>query len=142
MLSRTFLRDDIIGPNDFHGALFYKDLIDEDLTYHFINTIESHFNFDDVNTTNDKPSITAEQEVKNIAKKFDITDINLVKPSIGEATRVLLRRVPEVILVHCKADFKNLEHIYALAAEKNVPVVEYPLKNYKACGIIKQMGDV
>jgi hypothetical protein len=78
---------------------------------------------------------------KEIAKHFGIPDINLVKPSIGEATRVLLRRIPWKILVHSLNDDKNLAHIYRLAAEKGVAIEEYPLKNYKACGIIRKIAD-
>lgn len=43
LLSRTFLRGDIIGPGDFHGAAFYRELKDQDLTYQFIDTIQAHF---------------------------------------------------------------------------------------------------
>lgn len=143
LLSRTFLRDDIIGKNDFHGAAFYSELMDKDLTYTFIDTVESEFTFDDI-----EPEVTelthgtAFNEVKSICEQFGIDDINLVKPSIGEATRVLLRRVPWKVLVHSLDDNKHLGHLYQLAAEKNVPLEVYPLKHYRACGIIKSMGDV
>lgn len=43
LLSRTFYRSDIIGPADFHGAAFYKELLSKDLTYTFINAVESCF---------------------------------------------------------------------------------------------------
>ena len=43
LLSRTFLRSDIIGPTDFHGAAFYRELMDQDLTYQFIDAIQAHF---------------------------------------------------------------------------------------------------
>lgn len=143
LLSRTFLRDDIIGKNDFHGAAFYSELMDKDLTYTFIDTVESEFTFDDI-----EPEVTelthgtAFNEVKSICEQFGIDDINLVKPSIGEATRVLLRRVPWKVLVHSLNDNEHLGHLYQLAAEKNVPLEVYPLKHYRACGIIKSMGDV
>ena len=32
LISRTFLRNDIIGINDFHGAVYYEEL--ENLIYH------------------------------------------------------------------------------------------------------------
>ena len=38
-------------------------------------------------------------EVKKITQEFGISDINLVKPGIGETTRVLLRRVPWKVLI-------------------------------------------
>lgn len=145
LLSRTFLRSDIIGPNDFHGAVYYKELENEDISNWYIDEIEKYFNLDDVSddVLNETTELTdnAQNEVQKIAEEFGIDDINLIKPSIGECTRVLLRRVPDRILVHCLDD-PNLEHIYRLAKEKNVPVQLYPLCNYYACGIIMQMGDV
>lgn len=143
LLSRTFLRADIIGENDFHGAAFYQNLKDKDLTYQFIENIERHFDFSKTFKAieiGEKNSGLA--EVRKIADEFKISDINLIKPSIGEATRVLLRRVPEKILVHSLKDEKNLGHLYQLAKEKRVEVMEYPLKNYKACGLIRALNDV
>ena len=80
-------------------------------------------------------------EVQRICKEFDIDDINFIKPSIGEATRVLLRRLPWKILVHSLDDNEHLGHLYQLAKEKSVEVIEYPLVNYRACGLIKKVAD-
>lgn len=144
LISRTFLRDDIIKENDFHGALYYEDMEKEDVSYDFIEKIETHF----------KPENKSENiklnkdyngtlEVKKIAEEFGIENINYIKPSIGETTRVLLRRVPWKILIN--EEFKNHEtvkHILKLAEEKQVEIVYYPLKCYKACGLIKKMADI
>jgi hypothetical protein len=78
-------------------------------------------------------------EVREIAEKFQVSDINFVKPGIGEATRVLLRRVPDTVLIAEDAEHKYIAHLVQLAAEKDVPVVYYPLKRYRACGIIKTL---
>ena len=140
LLSRTFLRSDIIGENDFHGAAFYSELREKDLTYQFIDEIEK--NFADAPKIN-KSAVKINsglEEVKKIAADFKISDINLIKPSIGEATRVLLRRLPWKILVQSLHD-ENLEHLYQLAEEKGVKVEVYPLKNYKACGLIQKIAD-
>lgn len=142
LLSRTFLRSDIIGQGDFHGAAFYSNLKDKDLTYQFINTIESRFDFSKLHTSKkvikDSSGLA---EVYKIAAEFNISDLNLIKPSIGEATRVLLRRVPWKILVHSLNDDEYLGHLYQLAKEKKVELIEYPLQNYKACGIIRSLSD-
>ena len=74
---------------------------------------------------------------------FGIDNINLIKPGIGETTRVLLRRVPWIILI--KTGENNnpmLKHILNLASEKNVCIKFYPLNNYKVCGIIKKYSDI
>ena len=142
LLSRTFLRKDIISKDDFHGAAFYSNLRDKDLTYQFINGIESKFNFlksyKNKTTVKDNSGI---KEVYKIADEFKINDINLIKPSIGEATRVLLRRLPWKVLVHSLTDEEHLGHLYQLAKEKKVELLEYPLKNYKACGLICSLAD-
>ncbi len=142
LLSRTFLRDDIIGPDDYHGAVFYHELKERDLTYHFIESVQEKFVMDDLKgDTDEKADISAIEEVKQIANIYDVKDINLIKPSIGEATRVLLRRLPWKMLVQSLNDEEHLGHLYQLAKEKGVEVVEYPLKHYRACGIIKSLAD-
>ena len=60
---------------------------------------------------------------------------------IGEATRVLLRRMPWKILVHSLDDEAHLGHLYQLAREKQVPLEVYPLVHYRACGLIREMAD-
>ena len=45
LVSRTFLREDIIGKDDFHGAVYYEELKDADLSYAFIEAIEREFEF-------------------------------------------------------------------------------------------------
>lgn len=141
LISRTFLRDDIIKENDFHGAVYYEELKDQDLSYAFIQSIEQQFKME--NTQN---MLYLKQqgleEVKGICRAYHIHDINLVKPGIGETTRVLLRRIPWKILINEKNKHDiTLTHILRLAEEKEVEIEFYPLENYKACGIIKNMAD-
>lgn len=147
LVSRTFYRNDIIGKDDFHGAVYYGELADCDLSYEFINSIEKEF---EIEYNSEKNSAANDKilegcgidEVKKIAESFQISDINLIKPGIGETTRVLLRRVPWKVLIdeHHKGD-DDLAHIVRLAEEKNVPIEYYPLTHYKTCGIIKKLAD-
>ena len=141
LISRTFLRDDVIGKDDFHGAVYYGNLAASDLSYDFIDTIEAEFTME-----NPALDIRSEgsgiEEAKEIALKFGIEDINFIKPGIGETTRVLLRRVPWKVLVDRRfAGDKSLAHIIRLAEEKHVPIEYYPLKHYKTCGIIRKLAD-
>lgn len=141
LVSRTFLRDDIIGENDFHGAVYYGELKDKDLSYEFINRIEEMF---DMNSSMPDSRIkgVGVDEVRKIADEYGIDDINLIKPGIGETTRVLLRRVPWKVLVCEKyKDDRELAHIIRLAKEKGVPVEYHDLVHYKTCGIIKKLAD-
>ena len=142
LLSRTFYRRDLIGEKDFHGAAFYRELLEKDLTYSFIGAIEAHFpQAADRPLEDTVPAGGALEEVQAICEQFSIADRNLVKPSIGEATRVLLRRVPWMVLVRSMDDEEHLGHIYQLAKEKGVPLKEYPLVHYRACGLIRAIAD-
>ena len=141
LLSRTFLRSDIIGERDFHGAVFYQELKDRDLTYQFIGEIERRFRIPAAASSGGTEKWGAGlEEVREIGRTFHVEDINLIKPSIGEATRVLLRRVPWKILVGDLTDEERLGHLFQLAREKGVEVIEYPLRHYRACGLIRKMS--
>lgn len=143
LLSRTFFRRDIIGETDFHGAAYYAGLADKDLTYPFIHAVERRFPAGDVLLPDEpeRPRGAGLDEVRKISEAFGIRDVNLIKPSIGEATRVLLRRVPWKILVHSLDDQEHLGHLYQLAREKGVDTVAYPLEHYRACGLIRSLSD-
>lgn len=170
LISRTFLRGDIIGEHDFHGAVYYGNLKEKDLSYDFLAAIEKEFVFkqeekdaEDISdradfNRKDKCTESPEteplemenagmenpgmKEVKKIAAAFGVENIYLVKPGIGETTRVLLRRVPWKVLIdpRYRTD-PSISHILRLAGDKDVLVEEYSMKHYKACGIIKKMAD-
>ena len=143
LISRTVLRDDLISEHDFHGSVFYQELIDEDKTYDFIEYIEKLFRFD-LDIKVDSLHFSSGLDIVNrVAEQYNVHNINYIKPGIGEATRVLLRRVPWKLLINNK-DKTNVEldHIRQLAKEKNVNIEYFDLGNYKCCGIIKQLSDV
>ena len=67
-------------------------------------------------------------------------DRNRIKPGIAEATRALLRRVPERLLVRDSHD-ADVAHLLHLAASHEVPVE--PLgdrSHYRAVAIIRSLG--
>ena len=143
LLSRTVLREDLIGPDDFHGAVCYRELADQDLSRHFLESVEQAVPTSALLPGTDEHGEDHDglTEVRAICRDFGIQDINLVKPGIGEATRVLLRRAPRLILAHSLHDEARLGHLYQLAREKGVAVVAYPLRNYRACGLIQKLAD-
>ena len=132
---------------EYHGAVYYEHLLNEDESYRFIENVEKYFN-----NTNKKliPSeyekdenFKGIDEVKEIAKEYNIEDINKVKPGVGETTRVLLRRVPDRVIVNKNTTEKEyLKHIYQLANDKNVPIEYRELKKYNVIGIIKDVADL
>lgn len=142
LISRTVLREGIIGADDFHGAVYYGEWENRDVSYGFIREIESRFRMRNEEIPRLPLPGTGREEAEEIAEHFGITDIHFVKPGIGETTRVLLRRTPWRVLI--ALDYQKddaLNHLRQLAREKNVPIEYYPLRHYKACGIIRKLAD-
>ena len=71
-----------------------------------------------------------------LRERYGITDDNLIKPGIGETTRVLLRRQPERLLLR-DPDAASTRHLVRLAQEKNVAIEHQPALPYHAVGIIR-----
>lgn len=141
LFSRTILREDLIHNGDFpdfHGAVYFEEFSPHDRTYEFIEAIERELEKlpPYVPEEHEKPTGEGLEETRRIAAAFGVSSLDLVKPSIGEATRVLLRRTPEVILLR-DPESPLTKHLAELAREKVVRVEKYPLKNYHAMGIIK-----
>ncbi|WP_027626728.1 cysteine protease StiP family protein [Clostridium lundense] len=154
LMSRTVLNESFISKTDFHGAKYYKELASMDVSNLFIDTITEQFglidkspktfeNADLILENESMPNYKGLEDVCKIQKLFNIKNINLVKPGVGETTRVLLRRIPWKILVD-SFNNPNLKHILKLAEDRNVPVEIYKDMSYSCCGIIKpkELGDI
>ncbi|MGW9440307.1 phosphoribosyltransferase [Streptomyces sp. NPDC055607] len=144
LISRTVLRPDLVGPDDFHGAKFYRELAGSDVSEAFLDAVAARF--DEVAATVDadvKELLAADRTptwegwaaVERISEEYGIHDVNLVKPGVGETTRVLLRRVPWKILAKRGAD-ADLAHVRLLAEQRGVPVEEVDDLPYSAVGLI------
>lgn len=146
LISRTILRNDIVdvASGDFHGAVYFENLEQEDKSIEFIDTVTKNLekitNLSNLDTTCSFGKITGMELVKDLAEEFGIDDINLIKPGVGETTRVLLRRVPWKVLIDPENGTDGLGHILRLCDEKDIPVEVHKLGNYKACGIIKDLS--
>ncbi len=155
LVSRTVLNDKYIFSDDFHGTKFYSELKSVDVSNFYIDEICACFK--DINknylstllNTEDVTEVASDiefhgnsldckglKDIQSIKDKFNIDNINLIKPGIGETTRVLLRRIPWKILVN-SLENPNLKHILKLAEEKCIPVEIYKDMCYSSCGIIK-----
>ncbi len=144
LVSRTVLRSDLVGPHDYHGAKFYRELAGADVSGLFLDTVAARF--DEVTEAVDaevKEMLAADRAptwegwaaVERISEEYGIHDVNLVKPGVGETTRVLLRRVPWKILAKRGAG-ADLAHIRLLAEQRGVPVEEVEELPYTCVGLI------
>lgn len=146
LVSRTVLNDQFIGENDYHGAKFYPHFVNEDKSNLFLDEVSDEFTNDlfmycsakNATTVGDKPDWSGWKAVEALKEEFNLPHVNLVKPGVGETTRVLLRRIPWLILVNPAATH-SLSHILMLAKERNVQVVEREGLPYSCVGIIKPL---
>lgn len=137
LVSRTVLNDDFIGPDEFHGAKFYSELACVDVSYDFIDAITAKFSSVTVlsHTEDTTPTWGGWATIERISDEYGINNINLVKPGVGETTRVLLRRVPWRILIRRDA-FDSLAHVRLLADAKGVEIQVVDDLAYSCIGII------
>ncbi len=145
LMSRTVLRSDLIGEHDFHGSKFYRHWLDQDLSNLFVDRISACFESIQQEATQ-RAALLLEQpepgdwqgmeDIGSIQEQFGLSDINLIKPGVGETTRVLLRRVPWKILID-REDNPHLQHILHLAREHGADIEMKPDMTYACCGIIK-----
>jgi hypothetical protein len=144
LVSRTVLNDRLIGPEQFHGAKFYGALADADVSMHFVESVVAAFvdaaptvahEWPAVQGGARRPTWAGWAAVDAISAEYGIGDVNLVKPGVGETTRVLLRRVPWRVLVRPGAA-AELGHILLLAEQRGVEVVEVPDLPYSCVGLI------
>ncbi|MFG3196131.1 phosphoribosyltransferase [Streptomyces sp. NPDC048208] len=144
LISRTVLRADLVGPDDFHGAKFYRELADADVSVAFLDAVSARFPqvLDEVDAAvkellaeDRAPTWEGWRAVERISEEYGIHDVNLVKPGVGETTRVLLRRVPWKILAKADAG-ADLDHVRLLAEQRGVPVEEVDDLPYTCVGLI------
>jgi hypothetical protein len=152
LVSRTVFNAECIGPGDFHGAKFYHELLGQDVSNLLIARIASEFESLGAGTTPLTDAGAAAgpgeetgheigdgmREVLRIGERYGVHDINLIKPGVGETTRVLLRRLPWRVLVHPDVT-EDLAPVLTLAEERGVPVEPYRDMAYASCGIIKRI---
>ncbi|MFZ4131618.1 phosphoribosyltransferase [Streptomyces cellulosae] len=144
LISRTVLRADLVGPDDYHGAKYYRELADADLSVVFLDAVSARFEevteaacaeAKDLLAADRTPTWEGWAAVERISEEYGIHDVNLVKPGVGETTRVLLRRVPWKVLARAGAG-SDLDHVRLLAEQRGVPVEEVADLPYTCVGLI------
>ena len=144
LISRSVLTEALVGPEDFHACLFQTQFAAQDLSRQFIADIEAA-PWPDAPTGGWTPEaagvarIASRQLVADLLQECGMTDVNRLKPGIAEATRAVLRRMPDRIYVKDLGD-PEIQHLRHLAVTNGVDVVARDLHNYRAVTIIKNLG--
>jgi adenine/guanine phosphoribosyltransferase-like PRPP-binding protein len=144
LVSRTVLNPAVLAPGQFHGAKFYRSLASDDVSARFLDAVTACFPAVAADVARDwpvaqvadrRPTWSGWQDVAALSERYGIGDITLVKPGVGETTRVLLRRIPWAVLVRPDAE-AELAHVRLLAERRGVPVREVPGLAYSCVGLI------
>ncbi|MBC9704253.1 MAG: cysteine protease StiP family protein [Enterococcus sp.] len=140
LVSRTVLNDNLIGESDYHGAKFYREFADNDYSNVFVDAVAEVFRTIDHTTVeegevDDNPSWVGWKTIQRVSREFGIKNINLIKPGVGETTRVLLRRVPWKVLMK-RSELNSLTHIRVLCEQRGAELVVVEELPYSCIGII------
>lgn len=123
LISRSLYTAPELG---LHRCVFYDNLAAEDYSLAFIDAIDSARQQLTTNPvllpTFDSPRYTTQAIIEEIAERYQISNRNRIKPTIAEATRAILRRDPECVLLASPQhpDTILLRH---LCAERGIHVV-------------------
>jgi hypothetical protein len=147
LVSRSVLNR-AIGPGDFHGCVLYEQFASEDRSRAFVDTLErlalaqAQVSIGEPAAAADTLAAAARSRTYLDAAKarYGIDDVNLIKPGIGEATRVLLRRVPRTLVLR-NPNHPAVAHLRLLAEEKDVPVEVDAALPYQAVSLIRSASD-
>ena len=147
LVSRSVLNESI-GPDDFHGCVYYDGFAPHDLSREFADgliadgvALAARNGMPDMAAI-DRAAVAAvsTEFLQAVMLQHGISDVNLVKPGIGEATRVLLRRVPRLLMLR-NPDAPDVAHLKMLATEKSVPIIVDSNLPYQAVSLIRSALD-
>jgi hypothetical protein len=138
LVSRTVLNTRLLRPDQYHGAKFYTELATADVSNDFLDAVSAEFGavHDTTPPADRAPDWAGWAAIERIVDEYGIGEVNLVKPGVGETTRVLLRRVPWRVLVRAGAPAADLAHVRLLAQRRGVPVEEVTGLPYSCVGLI------
>jgi len=148
LVSRSFYDPDLANSNEFHGCLYYDSFTNHDLSSYFIDTLLSTVNSiwpilkdNLVVELNSRPALQlqSQQFLDWVSQHYNISRPNYIKPGIGEATRALLRRETQLLLLqdlNCEATL----HLRWLAQAKATPIIVLKDLPYRAVALIKELN--
>lgn len=144
LVSRSVLNEQI-GAHDFHGCVYFAEFAPYDVSQTFIQQLTALT--DDLQQQGlptaqpidtAQAAQTSQAFIAHMMQRYGMQNVNFVKPGIGEATRVMLRRVPRLLLVRDK-QAAAVQHLCRLAAEKHVPLQEEANLPYQAAAFIQEV---
>ncbi|WP_300970489.1 cysteine protease StiP family protein [Thiocapsa sp.] len=143
LVSRSLLNAQI-GPHEFHGCVYYQAFEPLDQSRWFLDQVSRTFARAHARPLRSQPREQRARATRDWLRRcmaqHAITDLNLVKPGIAEATRVLLRRIPDRLIVR-DPGAADLQHLMALAESRAVAVEIDPTLPFQAAALIRSCRD-
>lgn len=146
LVSRSVLSADGAGPGEFHSCRHLQEFAAADQSRSFIAAIEaapdaqaSHpeWSPDDARASR----IACGELLDRLQSEFGVNNINRIKPGIAEATRAVLRRVPQAVFVRDPDDY-DVAHLMHLARQSGIEIQQRELGHYRAVTLIAKAGDI
>lgn len=145
LVSRTVLNAALVGPRDFHACVHYRHLKPIDRSRAFVDHVDALAQGlaplapaapDDAPARRQQ----CQALLDGIMALTGTTDRNRIKPGIAEATRAVLRRLPDRLFLRAPAD-PDVAHLVHLARGKGLAVEPLaPGSRYRAVAVIKSLG--
>jgi len=143
LVSRSLWRE-----NGFHASLFCQHLQPYDLSADFVAAVDSlrRQQRDDIPTVTPRDEeknrlrLLSEEVINRLAERFNVHSLNHIKPGIAEATRAVMRRVPDHVLVASRQD-ADVALLVHLAESRGIRVEEVgsEIGAYRAVTLIKHV---
>ncbi|MGZ8214645.1 MAG: cysteine protease StiP family protein [Methylosarcina sp.] len=149
LISRTVLNRNPAHSGDFHGCYFYHEFRQHDFSNSFIAKMlrcVEQYRQDPKKNQRLRPvpapeqlKIQSRQWIEWISRRYGVRNPHYIKPGIGEATRVLLRREAGLLLLN-DLHSESTRHLHWLATSKNVPIAVVGDLPYRAAALIKEVN--
>ena len=140
LISRSLYTEPQSG---LHRSVFYDNLVAVDHSLAFVEQIDSTRRALSTSPqylqTFEQPRYQTADLIDMLAAEYDISNRNRIKPTIAEATRAILRRDPERILL-ATADHPDTVLLRHLCSERNINITVLGAKilPYQAITLIKE----
>lgn len=140
LISRSLYTEPQSG---LHRSVFYDNLVGVDHSLAFVDHIDAARRIStkplQYLPTYKQPRYQTADLIDKLAAEYNITNRNRIKPTIAEATRAILRRDPERILL-ATADHPDTVLLRHLCTERNIniKVLGAKILPYQAITLIKQ----
>jgi hypothetical protein len=147
LVSRSIYDPDTVSATDFHGCVYYRQFEQHDLSRYFIDKILACVELASQQnpgtfeiTVPDRLQLQRKSQslLQWISDHYDISQYNYIKPGIGEATRVLLRREAQVLLLQ-NIDCDATRHLRWLAESRAIPINIISDLPYRAVALIREI---